>query len=91
MNFKAIQWSKALGFIAGGGLTAVFALGGPRWALVGPVVIALAALLNTLVPTPSKTITENAEVIGASGAPTGATNVTTTSTEPIAAPQKGSL
>jgi hypothetical protein len=89
VNFKAIQWSKALGFIAGGGLTVVFAMGGPKWSASGPVFMAVAALLNTLIPTPAKTIAENAPIIGASGAPTGAVTVSTDSTLPILAPQKG--
>jgi|HubBroStandDraft_4_1064222.scaffolds.fasta_scaffold00042_37 hypothetical protein len=89
MNFKAIQWSKALGFIAGGGLTVVFALGGPKWASAGPVVIAMAALLNTLIPSPAKTITPDMPVIGPDGTANGALNVTTTSTPPIVAVTKG--
>jgi hypothetical protein len=89
VNFKAIQWSKALGFIAGGGLTMVFALGGPKLTAIGPVVIAVAALLNTIIPSPSQTQNQNVKVIGPSGSPTGATAVTTDSTLPISAPQKG--
>ena len=89
MNFKAIQWSKALGFIAGGGLTVVFAMGGPKWSAAGPAIMAVASLLNTLIPSPAKTITPDMPVIGADGNPNGSLNVTTTSTPPILAVTKG--
>ena len=79
MNFRALQWSKAIGYVAGGGCAVIFALGGPRWTAIGIAVAAAAGLLNVLIPAPSKTSVPDPQVIGPSGAPTGATLISTSS------------
>lgn len=79
INFRALQWGKAIGYIAGGGLTVVFAAGGPRWAAIGVVIMGIAGFVNVLVPAPSKTTVPDPQVIGSSGVPTGATLISTSS------------
>ena len=87
MNFKALGWSKALAYLAGGGGVAIFAMGGPKLALLGAAVSAVAKIIDLLIPQPTQTLTPNAVAKDNAGHTTG-DNVTTTSTLPIAAPHQ---
>jgi hypothetical protein len=87
LNYRALQWGKALAYVAGGGCAVIFALGGPRWTAIGLAVAAAASLLNILIQTPQDKLTPTATAVDNSGAVTGE-NVTTTTTTPILAPQK---
>lgn len=78
-SLDPVRISRALGYVAGGGLTAVFALGGPKWTAAGPAVMAIAGLLDTIAPRPATAIVQDAAVTTPTGSPTGATNVSTSS------------
>ena len=75
---KCLQWSKALAFVAGGGLTVAFSLGGPKWTAAGPAVACLAGLLHIMLPTPAGAVVADAPIVTPSGSATGATNVSST-------------
>lgn len=83
MNFNAVDWSAIFGYIAGGGLTAVFALGGPRWAAIGLPVIAVAGLLRVAfnkTGAPATAIVADAAVVSPTTGNQIATNISSTST-----------
>lgn len=86
---KALRWSKALAFIAGGGLTTAFAAtGNPKLIAGGVVLMSVAGLLTQLVPNPATAVAADAPVVDEGGKTIGI-NVSNTSTIPITAPQKG--
>jgi hypothetical protein len=85
VNWRLLQWSKGVGYVAGGGLGLVFALGGPHWAAIGFAVASAAGLANVLWPAPQKHLTPDAVAVDHQGNVTGE-NVTTTTTAPIIAP-----
>lgn len=85
INWKALQWAKALAYIAGGGCIADFAVGGPRWVLVGGAVAAVAKLVDLLLPQPTQNLTPTAQAVNHANETVGE-NVTTTTTAPIIAP-----
>jgi hypothetical protein len=72
-----------VGYVAGGGLMAVFVLGGPRWTAIGGAVVAVAGAIKVWLP--ALAIVADAPVLTNSGADAG-TNVSTTSRTPILAP-----
>lgn len=85
---KQLRWAKLASFVAGGGLSIVFAAGGPRWTAAGAVVAALAGAATQLLPNPATAVQADAPVVDSSGKAIGI-NVSTTSTIPISA-EKGS-
>lgn len=89
MKIQAIKWGKLLAFIASGGLTAGFAAtGDPHLIAAGVILAALAGAATQLVPNPATSVAQDAPVVNQSGQTVGL-NVSTTSTAPISAPQKG--
>lgn len=81
---KRLNWAGILSFVAGGFLNSAFALGGPRWTAIGGAVACVGGLI--LHALPAQKIAEDAPVVNNAGKQIG-TNVSTTSTEPIKAPQ----
>lgn len=80
MNFKTLKWAKFLTYIAGGGLSAVFVLGGPHWTAIGLAVVAIAGAVGSLFPSPATAVVADAKVTTPGGTPTGATVISSTST-----------
>jgi hypothetical protein len=96
VNIKALKWTKLIAYISGGGMGGIFIFIALVWKTQSPVVlaaggalIALAGALGVLFPAPAQQVVANAPIVTLSGDATGAKNVTTDSTEPIIAPQKG--
>lgn len=94
---KALQWGKAVGYIAGGGCAGVFlflaainAKNSVQWIAAGGALIAIAGLVNVLWPAPAHTLQvapgANIPVVNGDGKKTGATVVTTDSTKEFVAP-----
>jgi len=73
MNIKAIKWTKFVAYVAGGGLSAVFVLGGPHWTAIGMAVVAIAGAVGTLIPSPATAVVDNAVTTTPGGTPTGKT------------------
>jgi hypothetical protein len=97
MSVKNLKWTKLALYISGGGLSTVFAflaILNPKnsvvWIGAGAAVVGLAGAMGVLFPAPAQQVVANAPTVTLSGTPTGATTVSTDSTEPISAPQKGS-
>jgi hypothetical protein len=88
INYRVLAWGKALAYISGGSCAVIFALGGPRWTAIGLAVAAAAGLINSLLPQPQQHFTPTAQAVNNNGKPMGDI-VTTTTTTPIIAPQKG--
>jgi hypothetical protein len=96
VNIKTLKWAKLISYIAGGGMGGVFIFLALVWKTQSPLVlaaggalIALAGALGVLFPAPAQQVVANAPIVTLAGDKTGATTVTTDSTEPISAPQKG--
>lgn len=96
MNIKTLKWTKLALYISGGGLSSVFALlaildpkRSVAWIGAGAAVVGLAGALGVLFPAPAQQVVANAPIVTLAGDKTGAITVTTDSTEPISAPQKG--
>ena len=96
---KVIDWVSFLSFVASGGLaTLLAAVGGAfpsqtqKIVAVGAIITALAGVLVRLFanPTgaPATAVVQDAPVVSPTGVQVG-TNVSTSSTLPISAPQKG--
>lgn len=90
-----ISWVAVIGLIASGGLTSVVqALGNalPNEAKIianiAAVVVAIAAVLYQLLQ-PAAKVVQDAPVVSATTGEQVGTNVSTSSTAPIVAPQKG--
>lgn len=88
INFRALQWGKGVGYVAGGGCAVIFALGGPRWVTIGLAVAAAAKLVDSIWPQPQNLLTPTAKAVDNAGDTIGL-NVTTTTHDPLIAPQKG--
>lgn len=79
MTFRTLKWAKFFAYISGGGLTALFVLGGPHWTAIGAAVIAVAGALGALFPSPAQAVVADAKTVTPGGTPTGATVLSTTS------------
>ena len=98
MNQKP-PWVLIATLITSGVLTGLAQALGSAWPKGAPLIANLVAVLVAIagivlayyqaVNAPAAAVQPNAPVVHADGTPTGATVVTTTSTEPIVAPQKG--
>lgn len=84
MNNRGLNWTAGISYVAGGGLSAAFALGGPKWTGVGMALVAVGGLIQRIVP--AQKIIADAPIVDHTGEQI-ATNVTTNSTLPIKAPQ----
>lgn len=68
----------------------------PAWAIISSAVVGavgtlsanLVRIFNVKAGAPAAAVVENAPIVTASGTPTGAENVTTTTTDPIQAPAR---
>jgi hypothetical protein len=96
MNVKALKWTKLALYISGGGLSTVFAFlaivdakRSVMWIGAGAAVVGLAGAMGVLFPAPAQQVVTGAPMVTLAGTPTGATTVSTDSTLPISAPQKG--
>lgn len=83
---RTLQWARAIGWVAGGGLTAVFAPNLTTPERVGLGIMGAAGLLGQLLP--ASKVAADAPIVDNVGRKIG-TNVSTTSTAPILAPTAG--
>ena len=88
MNPMHLKIAKTLGYVSGGSLTALFAVGGPKWTAIGMALVSVAGLLGIWFPPPAQTIVPDAPIQTAAGVLTGATNLSDTNTSPRLMPLK---
>jgi hypothetical protein len=96
MTIKSLKWAKLIAWIGSGACAPIYAAVSVLYPThanavlaIGAALVSVAGALGVLFPAPAQQVVANAPIVTLAGDKTGATTVTTDSTLPIAAPQKG--
>jgi hypothetical protein len=71
--FKQLKWARVVAYISGGGLSSVFALGGPHWTSIGMAIVGVAGAIGALMPATS--IVQDSPVLAKNGTGIVGTNL----------------